>query len=124
MDKTFFEIRNPERIDALLSEYQWMKLLKNRGHKYEMLLDYMIDLGEYESMDEANQESKRREVTKISKTLGISPQIVSRWLHEIYNDIWELNYDTPKLFQKKKSTAMSYTWEVIIIEPPSHFLYL
>lgn len=87
-------------IYSLLSEYKWLELLKNKGKPYELLLDYFIQLGEFESLNEDNYQKLSRQGNTISQKTGVSSSKIRALIFKIYDDLIELNASDPNLFKK------------------------
>lgn len=87
-------------LDSLLSEYQWLEFLKNKNKPYEPLLDHLISMGKFESLSEENYDNSNRHIKDISIKSGINASKVSKWISKIYDDLIELNWNTPQLFKK------------------------
>ena len=84
-----------EVLGCLSSESQWLKLLKGRNKPYENLLtdlemhfDKMLWNGDY-----------KYSVSGLSEKFGIKAPHFVKWVHQIYNDIFELNSYEPDLFE-------------------------
>lgn len=87
-----------ELVNCLTSEYQWLELLKNNGKVYQPVLDYLIDIGKQYDQNTDNYDYKKNQLKAISENTGISTPKIKKNLIEIYNDIFELNYSNPELF--------------------------
>ena len=90
----------PEIISSLISEYKWLSLLKTLEKPYVPLIDYLIELGEYESLDENNHKRANYQINTISDKIGISHSKVRNWIFKMYDDLLELNAASPGLFKK------------------------
>lgn len=84
-----------EVLGCLRSESQWLPLFKGRNKPYENLLtdlemhfDKMFLNGEY-----------KFSVSGLSQTFGIKAPLFVKWVHQIYNDIFELNTYESDLFE-------------------------
>ena len=88
-----------EIIDSLISEYQWLDILKAQNNAYNPVLDYLIDLGKIAKNDPDG--CYNRECSKI-KTIEAKTQLSSskirNWIFKIYEDLLVLNADHPTLF--------------------------
>ena len=85
-------------VSCLISEYQWLDLLKNRNNAYEPILDYLICLGEQERGETSHYDVKRHQANTISDVTGISASKIKKYLTNIYDDILELNRLQPNIF--------------------------
>lgn len=63
-----------EIIDSLISEYQWLDILKTQNNAYNTVLDYLIDLGKISKNDPDREYD--REWSKI-KTIEAKTQLSS-----------------------------------------------
>ncbi len=97
--KTFVqEEYKPSTLDVLgclSSESQWLNLLKGRNKPYENLL---TDLEMHFDHKFLNRDYKSS-VSGLSEKFGIKTPIFVKWVHQIYNDIFELNSYEPDLFE-------------------------
>lgn len=128
-----------ELVFCLTSEYQWLELLKNNGKVYEPVLDYLIDLGKQYEEDVDNDESKKYQSKSISAATGFNSSKIKKFLAEIYNDIFELNYSKPELFNNGDKylyemcfsyfsfNGYFYLWLPVMLKPfdrfDFHFVY-
>lgn len=84
--------RSNETLQALVSESQWLNLLLNNGKKYQPLLTFLLNtknLYDYSTFGSIN---------RLSKDSNTTSKNTPTWLKEMYNDLWELNYENPSLF--------------------------
>ncbi len=84
--------RSNETLQALISEGQWLSLLLNNGKKYQPLLTFLLnkkDLKDY---------TIHGAVKRLASGLNETQSKTSKWIEMIYNDLWELNYENPSLF--------------------------
>ncbi len=95
-----YTIKSADYLSCLLSEYQWLKLLKTQNKAYDLLLDYLIELGEYE-FSEKNYSKNKRQINNIATELNCKYFHIAKWLPEIYNDIFTLNEEKPELFHQE-----------------------
>ena len=96
-----YEDYNPDAkllVNSLTTEYQWLPLLKGRNKPYEILLDYLHNLGVKSNLGTENYDNKEFQSNRIAEITGIKVSKIKGWLTKIYNDILELNYDEPELF--------------------------
>jgi hypothetical protein len=84
-------------LSCLKSESQWLHLLKGRNKPYdsiltdlELLFDKMWLNGDY-----------KFSVSGLSQSFGIKTTLFVKWIHQIYNDIFELNEIDPELFMSE-----------------------
>jgi len=84
-----------EVLGCLSGEYQWLKLLKGRNKPYENLLS---DLETHFNKMFLNEYYKHS-VSGLSQRFGIKTTLFVKWVHQIYNDIFELNCYEPDLFE-------------------------
>lgn len=93
-----FEAKPANVIYSLLSEYQWLGFLKNRNKPYEVLLDYLMEVGMLECKDEGYRDEDSRKVSKVAEKLHISSAKIRKWVFQIYDDLLKLNQTSPELF--------------------------
>jgi hypothetical protein len=84
-----------EVLGCLSSESQWLKLLKGRNKPYENLL---TDLEMHFDKKILNRDYKSS-ISGLSEKFGIKTPLFVKWVHQIYNDIFELNFYEPELFE-------------------------
>lgn len=101
-------VKSADYIDSLISEYQWLNMLKGKDKPYESLLDYLMKLGEFESLDEDNYSRTKRQITHIANELNCKNTHITKWLPKIYDDIFTLNNEAPELFYKEN--ALKYVF--------------
>jgi hypothetical protein len=85
-------------VRCLISEYQWLDLLKNRGKMYEPILDYLACLGKQNRYERCSCDVKQYQANTISDVTGISISKIKKHLTNIYDDILELNSSQPDVF--------------------------
>lgn len=85
-------------VNCLTTEYQWLPLLKERNKPYEILLDYLYELGVKRSLQTENYDSKESQSNRIAEITGVKISKIKGWLIKIYNDILDLNFEKPELF--------------------------
>lgn len=95
-----FKPRAELLIKCLISEYQWLSLLKGKNKKYDLLLDYLEKLGEEDKLDLDDYDRKSYQSSGISETTGVKLANIKKYLTQIYEDILALNYDYPELFKE------------------------
>jgi hypothetical protein len=96
-----YEDYNPDAkllINCLTTEYQWLPLLKERGKPYEVLLDYLYELGTKRNLGTENYDRKESQSNRIAEITGVKISKIKGWLIKMYDDILGLNYDEPELF--------------------------
>ena len=84
--------------NCLISEYQWLLLLINKKKPYQFLLKYLIELGKEENANPDDYQREKRQSNKMAEVIGVRPSNIKKWLIEIYEDILDLNYNSPQLF--------------------------
>lgn len=85
----------PKTRDLLLClfvEHQWLNLLYSRNKPYESLLSYIKDNKETYSW--------KLQIKDVAKAINEKPEKVTKWIKQVYNDIYELNQDSPELFKQ------------------------
>ncbi len=115
--KNFEEFKPSARelVICLTSEYQWLELLKNNGKTYKPVLAYLIDIGKQHEQDINSDDSIKYQSKTISEVTGINSSKIKKILVDIYNDIFDLNYSNPELF----NNGGSYLYEMCF----SYFSY-
>jgi hypothetical protein len=87
-----------QEIFKCLSEMpKWSELLLTSGADkiYKPFLQWLIEVNFF------NGKNEKRTVKQIATGFKTDTAKVTKWIHEIYDDIFELNYDKPELFQTK-----------------------
>lgn len=98
-----------EFVDCLISECDWLEILKKQNKPYNSLLDYLIELGKLASIDP--DEYYDRESTKvktISEKTSISPSKVRNWIFKVYDDLFGLNLKIQCFLRKKSIIITSF----------------
>lgn len=99
-----YQPRSEELIESLTSEYQWLPLLKGQGKRYETLLDSLYELGcALSGMNQFHSFIYHR-VSKLAEGSGVKASNKKKWLKMIYEDLIDLNYENPNLFNTKQNT--------------------
>ncbi len=78
---------------CMISCPKWVQLLIGNGKDYQTFLSGLISVNFFEGID------GRTTITRMSRELGIKTQLISKWIKEMYQDILDLNFDKPELFQ-------------------------
>lgn len=74
----------------------WLELLRNEENKgYHEFLSKLFEKGLYRGFNE------RVAITKIAKELRYPPAKVTKWIAEIYSDVFALNEEKPELFKQE-----------------------
>lgn len=66
----------------------------NAGKLYSDFLKWLIEKDLYNALEE------KITIKKIAADFKTDTARVTKWIREIYDDIFELNYEKPELFQK------------------------
>lgn len=79
---------------CLSSMVKWSKILYDHGpeKEYKPFLKSLIECRYLEDSE------GKTTIKKIAESFGLQTAKTTKWLHEIYNDILELNYDQEALF--------------------------
>jgi hypothetical protein len=80
---------------SLKSEYQWLDLLKQKGKPYESLINIVQKEGQKGEEDY----SPRPSIKMIAEEINQTSAKVSKWLTQMYHDLFELNYESTELFK-------------------------
>mgnify|MGYP000898278231 CR=1 FL=1 len=97
-----FQEYNPtarQLVSCLVSEYQWLNLLKNKEKGYEPILDYLINLGKEYEFEDSIFDWKKFQSKTIAENSGIKTSNLKKMLVNIYEDIFQLNHKSPELFK-------------------------
>lgn len=117
------EIHKPitkEVLYSLQSEYQWLDLLKNRQKPYNKL----IDIVQKEAKRNDEDYSPRPSIKQIADLVGETSAKVTRWLNQMYFDLWELNLDSPELFKTGEKLYHLYIKSTYTNQTASFYLWL
>ncbi|MBO9682328.1 MAG: hypothetical protein J7502_06620 [Flavisolibacter sp.] len=89
---------------CLSSLPSWTTILLQNGTQkpYMPFLQWLIERNFYEEREE------KITIKRIASDYKSETTKVTKWLHEIYDDIIELNYERPKLFVNNKATVTCY----------------
>ncbi|MGV3529129.1 MAG: hypothetical protein ACO1OO_09555 [Flavisolibacter sp.] len=89
---------------CLSSMLSWSAILFDQGPKkeYRPLLERLIDAKYFEPRED------KMTIKAISSAFNIQSSKVTKWLHEIYNDILDLNLEQPLLFTGNKNKTCIY----------------
>lgn len=111
--KQFFEYTpSPkEVISCLVTEYQWLSLLKGKNKPYEDFLPFIEETGRLESEDEEYYDKNRYQITSIAKEVGKNSAIIRKWIFLIYEDLLTLNKEEPQLFNNGEPYHYILTFE-------------
>lgn len=86
---------NPEILRSIFNQPQWLNLLFNKEKPYEKLLTHFLFLSKL--MDEENPTDTS--IKGISFEVGEKTATVAKWIPLIYNDLYNLNAESPELFK-------------------------
>lgn len=92
------ELHRPSTKDvlhSLESEYQWLDLLSDKP--YSVLFDIIKSEATKDEWDRTPSPS----IKQIAEMVNQKPATVTRWLNQIYSDIWELNELNEGLFKSE-----------------------
>jgi hypothetical protein len=90
-----YTAKTKEFLHSLESEYQWLDFLKGHNKAYEPLLNIVQQQGRKGEEDVTPSPT----IAQIAKELNESSAKVSKWLSQIYSDLYELNDERPELFK-------------------------
>ena len=79
---------------SLTSHPQWVKLLLNREKSYEKFLEALIHQDFYRERNE------RTPIKKMAEDTGFKTTEITKWIIQMYDDIFELNDTNPELFKQ------------------------
>lgn len=77
-----------------MPKYSEILSIKNQDKPYTEFLKWLVGKDFYNSSNE------KITVKKMASDFKSESSKITKWIHEIYDDIFELNYDEPTLFQK------------------------
>ena len=81
-----------EKLYCLSNSQVWAKLLLGKDKKYNQFLEDMC-------RNEFFKNEEKVSVKKIATDLGFNYAHITKWIAQIYEDIFELNSEEPELFQ-------------------------
>jgi hypothetical protein len=81
---------------ALTSEAQWLDLLEISDKKVLKL----INIIQLEGRKTDDEQGDSPSIKTIAKEIGTNPTNVSDWVVQLYDDLWQLNWQKPELFHK------------------------
>ena len=81
-------------LGYLISESNWLALLKDSNKNYNPLIDFLQDFSR-----NLNSETELPQIKLIASKLKIQSAKVTKLLQSMYNDIWDLNNESPELFK-------------------------
>jgi hypothetical protein len=90
-----YKAHNPEILRSIFNQPQWLNLLFYKDKPYEKLLTHFLFLSKL--MDEEKQTDTS--IKGISFAVGEKTATVAKWIPMIYNDIYNLNVESPELFK-------------------------
>jgi hypothetical protein len=90
-----YKAHNPEILTSIFNQPQWLNLLFNKNKPYEKLLTHFLSLSKL--MDEEKQTDTS--IKGISFAVGEKTATVAKWIPLIYNDLYNLNAESPELFK-------------------------
>ena len=89
------ESSTKEKLYCLSSNQKWSELLIGKGKNYEQFLQRICQKNFFKDL-ESNS------VTKIGAILGFKPAHITKWIAQIYDDIYELTIEEPNLFKSSE----------------------
>ena len=78
-------------LSSLKSEHQWLDLVTGEFSNYHNLIDEVHRLA-------CKDRYEKTSIKEISERTGHKPSVVTRFLHKVYERIWEINEEQPQLF--------------------------
>ena len=97
-----------EILFALESEYQWLDLLKSRGKPYDSLIELIQEYGAKSD----SSISVTLSIKSIAERINRKAIEVTKWLNEMYKELFDLNETSPELF----ASAEGFPCEFIFTE--------
>lgn len=91
-----YKAKSKEILHSLESEYQWLDLLKDIGKPYESLISVI----QREGRKDEDEIAPNLSIKNIADEIGEPGTKVTKWLTQIYSDLFDLNYDKPTLFNR------------------------
>lgn len=89
-----YKAKTKEILYSFIEEKTWCKLLLDKGKEYDYFLRIVI-----ENNNGLFEHAKT--IKDISSTLGLPANKITKWIKEIYDDLFELNMDKPSLFKSE-----------------------
>ena len=93
---------------SLFYEYQWIGLLAGRSKPYDHIINGLLEIGEYWNSEESRQKHGKFTIKWFAERLNETPAHVNKWLHAIYDDLLDLNFDEPELFATEGEILCSF----------------
>jgi hypothetical protein len=87
-----YKAKTTEVLNAITSEWQWLKFLIDNGKPYQKLLDLLIT-------EEGKEDSEFNTIKKLAAYLEENQAKATKWINMIYEDVWTLNEESPELFR-------------------------
>lgn len=103
-NKIIHEPSTQETFYCLSLMPPWSQILLENGRQkeYQPFLKQLLDAKYFKD------EEEKVTIKKLSARLNLPTTKATKWLHEIYDDILELNNDNPTLFTNNKITTCLY----------------
>jgi hypothetical protein len=86
------ESSSNEKLYCLSNSPQLVELLLEKDKKYNQFLKGLYQKNFFKDLERIN-------VTKIASALGFKPTLITKWIAQICDDIYELNIEEPDLFK-------------------------
>lgn len=93
-----YKASTKETLFSLASASNWARLLLNNSKVYEPFLRSLLEINFFENESSFQD---RFTIKKIAEHLGYKTTEVTKWIGEIYNDLFDLNADNELLFKKE-----------------------
>ena len=89
-----FKVGTLEVLTSLMSEHQWLDLLKEKHADDIGLIELIQQIG-------TNDEYGKHSIKQIAHRIGITTAVTTRLIHKFYEELWIINDEQPELFEQK-----------------------
>jgi hypothetical protein len=93
-DSFEFKASTNDIFKALISEAQWLSLIKAFNKEHSAL----IDIIQKEAKNSDSEGFKMPSIKVLSGMLGLASSKVTKFINQLYDAVWALNLEQPKLF--------------------------
>lgn len=83
-----------EVLNSLISEAQWLSLIKTPNKE----LTELINVIQNEAKNKGSEGFKMPSIKALSYNAGLNSAKVAKFISQLYEDLWSLNIEQPKLF--------------------------
>jgi hypothetical protein len=80
---------------SMVSCAKWVKFLQGNGKPYQNFLSNLISVSFYKELD------RRTTIKHMAEQFGFKRELITKWIKEMYEDIFDLNWNKPELFEEE-----------------------